>query len=293
MANEAYFSKEHFRQQRRILDIGDPRALICFCVDISSSMKTYWIQEGGLSRTVGDGRDDGQNTSYFHLEDIRPGYKYYQRIQKLNETLSALLTDLKNDRELRNKVAVSIVTYSEYAQVKYDFIDSVEVDVRACMCQTDKSSTCMGDGIRTALAQIDEMQNRLQEVGNDSYTPILVFMTDGTPTDDPRNEFELVRKRVADEQLYLFPLGIGDNADMARLRNMFPLDGIPQNFSQRYRMVEPEDYKNIFNEIKSHIREKQRVIASEGNSEQSAPVINDINVDNTQSGSDFDFFSCV
>lgn len=293
MANEAYYSEEHFRQQRRILDNGDPRALICFCVDVSGSMSSYWIQEGGLRKTLGSGARDGESTSFFNLSDIRPGYKYYKKIDKLNETLSMLLRELKNDKELRNKVAVSIVTYSEYARVKYDFLDSEYLDVDSCICRVEKDRTSMGDGLRTSLAQIDEMQNRLQEAGNDSYTPILVFMTDGTPTDDPRKEFDLIRQRVENEQLFVFPLGIGENADMARLRNMYPLGKIPQNFSNKYCMVDPEDYRNIFNEIKSHVREKQRVMVSEGNSKQSAPVLDDVQIDNTQSGEDFDLFSFV
>lgn len=151
----------------------------------------------------------------------------------------------------------------------------------------------MGDGLRTSLAQIDEMQNRLQETGNDSYTPILVFMTDGTPTDDPSREFDVIRQRVESEQLFVFPLGIGESADMARLRNMYPFGKIPQNFSRRYCMVDPDDYRNIFNEIKGHVREKQRVMVSEGNSKQSAPVLDDAQIDNTQSGEDFDLFSFV
>lgn len=119
MAYEAYHSEEHFRQQRRILDNGDPRALICFCIDVSGSMNSYWIQEGGLRKTLGLGTRDGEKTSFFNLSDIKPGYKYYKKIDKLNETLLMLLLELKNDRDLRSKVAISIVTYSEYARVKY------------------------------------------------------------------------------------------------------------------------------------------------------------------------------
>ena len=74
---------------------------------------------------------------------------------------------------------------------------------------------------------------------------------------------------------------------MARLRNMYPFGKIPQNFSRRYCMVDPDDYRNIFNEIKGHVREKQRVMVSEGNSKQSAPVLDDAQIDNTQSGEDF------
>lgn len=284
MANEAYYTREHFSQQRRILINGDPRALICFCVDVSQSMDEWWIEKGGLSRNISSGFSDGHNVEYFDLKDIRPGYAHYKKIDKLNDTLRSLLNELKADRELCRQVAISIVTYSRFANVKYDFLDCEVLDIESCMCRVEKAETAMGDGIRTALAQLDEMQNDLRKVDNDYYTPIMVFMTDGTPTDDPRLEFAEVRERVQSGKLYLFPLGIGDGADMARLRDMFPLEKVPQGFSERYRMIRPEDYENIFREIREHVRKKQSVMVSEGDSEQSSPAVENSMVNNNQMG---------
>ena len=58
-------------------------------------------------------------------------------------------------------------------------------------------------------------------------------------------------------------------------------------------MVNPDDYRNIFNEIKRHVWEKQRFIPSESNGKQSAPVLDDAHVDNTQIGEDINFLSFV
>ena len=284
MANEAYYSREYFKQQRRLLVNGDPRALICFCVDVSQSMEEWWIEEGGLRRNTGRGFSDGHDVNYFNLSDIRPGYAAYKKIDRLNATLTALLTELKDDHELCQQVAVSIVTYSRFANVKYDFLDCEALEVRDCECRTEKAETAMADGIRTALAQLDEMQNELKLADNDFYTPILVVLTDGTPTDDPRREFEEVRKRVHNNELYIFPLGIGEGADMARLRDMFPVGEVPQNFSNRYKMIRPRDYTTIFEEIRNHVKRKQRVMVSEGDSIQSNPVIDDEGVNNNQMG---------
>ena len=45
MANEAYYSSEHYSQQRRLLINGDPRALVCFCVDVSQSVDSRgWLK---------------------------------------------------------------------------------------------------------------------------------------------------------------------------------------------------------------------------------------------------------
>ena len=284
MANEAYHSSEYYKQQRKMLLNGDPRAPICFCIDVSKSMDEWWIQPGGLARTTGTGYDDGHNVNYFNLKDIRPGYAHYKKIDRLNEVLGNLLREFKQDPDLRNKVAVSIITYSRFGKVVYDFLDCADLDLRKCTCQVDYPETAMGDGLRTTLSQIDEMENDLRSVGKDAYTPLLVFMTDGTPTDDPRNEFREVRERVRDGKLHIFPLGIGEGADMARLRDMFPVGSVPAGFSTRYKMVEPRDYEVIFREIKSNVVQRQSVMVSEGNSVQSAPAMEAETVSNNQMG---------
>ena len=293
MANEAYYSKEHFSQQRRLLIHGDPRALICFCVDVSQSMDEWWIEEGGLKRNTGSGFADGHNVNFFNLNDIRRGYAHYRKMDKLNETLCNLLNELKHDRDLRSQVAVSIVTYSRFANVRYDFLDCEELDVASCTCKVGQAETAMGDGLRTALAQLDEMQSDLQRADNDYYTPILVVLTDGTPTDDPRAEFANVRERVKKGELYLFPLGIGEGADMVRLRDLFPVGQAPFSFSERYKMIKPEDYAEIFREIKDHVKRRQTVMVSEGNSVQSAPAIEGQNINNNQTGETIDLFSLI
>jgi hypothetical protein len=91
-------------------------------------------------------------------------------------------------------------------------------------------------------------------------------MTDGTPTDDPRPEFAIIRERVSNGELHVFPLGIGDKADMVRLRDMFPVGRVPMGYETRYKMVRPADYESIFREIKSHVKEKHRIMVSEGDS---------------------------
>lgn len=284
MANEAYHTSEYYTQHRQMLINGDPRAMICFCVDVSKSMSEWWIQEGGLRKTNGSGFDDGHNVQYFNPDDVLPGYEKYKKIDKLNEVLVSLLRDFKQDRDINNKVAVSIVTYSRFGMVAYDFLDCALLDPEACRCKVEYPETAMGDGLRTSLSQIDEMENDLRNVGKDTYTPLLVFMTDGTPTDDPRSEFNEVRTRVQKGELHIFPLGIGEGADMARLRDMFPVGQVPDGFSSRYKMVRPRDYVEIFREIKRHVVERQSVMVSERNSVQSAPAISDETVANNQVG---------
>ncbi|MBO7196662.1 MAG: VWA domain-containing protein [Clostridia bacterium] len=290
MANEAYHSSEYYRQQRSMLVNGDPRALICFCIDVSSSMNEWWIEDGGLLRTSGKGYSDGHNVFHFNAEtDIKPGYAAYKKIDKLNDALASLLSDLKYDKDLRDKVAISIVVYSRFGKVLFDFLDCSNVDIASCRCTADAPETAMGDGIRTALSQIDEMEKDLRYAGKDAYTPLLIFMTDGTPTDDPRNEFSLIRERVQKGDLHVFPLGIGDGADMIRLRDMFPVGSAPDRYTERYKMTMPQNYTDIFQEIKNHIKQRQSVMVSEGNSRQSQPAIEGQNITNNQMGEAFDY----
>lgn len=290
MANEAYHTSEYFHQHRKMLLEGDPRALICFCIDISTSMDEWWIEEGGLIRTRGSGAGDGHGVNYFDPKrDVRFGYDKYRKMDKLNEVLNSLLLDFKRDPEINNKVAVSIVTYSRFGRVQYDFLDCADLDVASCHCKADKPETSMGEGLRTSLMQIDEMQADMHSAGKDAYTPILIFMSDGSPTDDPRQEFSQVRDRVEKGDLHVFPLGIGDGADMFYMRNLFPTGHCPEGFTNRYKMVKPRDYEEIFREIKTYVVQRQCVMVSEGNSIQSLPALVDKNVNNNQSGETIDF----
>ena len=191
--------------------------------------------------------------------------------------------------EINNKVAVSIVTYSRFGRVQYDFLDCADLDVASCHCKADKPETSMGEGLRTSLMQIDEMQADMHSAGKDAYTPILIFMSDGSPTDDPRQEFSQVRDRVEKGDLHVFPLGIGDGADMFYMRNLFPTGHCPEGFTNRYKMVKPRDYEEIFREIKTYVVQRQCVMVSEGNSIQSLPALVDKNVNNNQSGETIDF----
>lgn len=290
MANEAYHTSEYFHQQRKMLLEGDPRALVCFCIDISTSMDEWWIEEGGLIRTNGTGAGDGHNVFYFNPDrDVRRGYEKYRKMDKLNEVLKSLLLDFKYDQEINNKVAVSIVTYSRFGRVQYDFLDCADLEVDDCRCRADKPETSMGEGLRTAIMQIDEMKADMHNVGKDSYTPILIFMSDGSPTDDPRQEFAQIRDRVEKGELHVFPLGIGDGADMFYMRNLFPTGHCPDGFTSRYKMVKPKDYEEIFREIKTYVVQRQCVMVSEGDSVQSAPAIEDEHVINNQLGETWDF----
>ena len=284
MAYESYRTGEYFQQQRHMLVNGDPRALICFCIDVSESMNEWWVERGGVRRTSGSSFSDGHKVQDFNPEDILPGYDHYVKIDKLNEVLGSLLRELKYDRDINKTVAVSIVVYSRFGRVIYNFLDCADLDINSCRCKVEEPCTSMGEGLRVALQQIDDMTEELRYVDKDAYVPMLIFMTDGTPTDDPSREFAKVRRRVEEGSLHVFPLGIGEGADMTRLQDLFPMGKAPSNFRTRYKMVQPRDYEVIFKEIKNHIHRKHRLMVTEENSIQSAPATTAISVLNNQTG---------
>jgi uncharacterized protein YegL len=284
MAYESYRTGEYFQQQRHMLVNGDPRALICFCIDVSESMNEWWVERGGVRRTSGSSYSDGHTVQDFDPQDILPGYDHYVKIDKLNEVLGSLLRELKYDRDINKTVAVSIVVYSRFSRVIYNFLDCVDLDINSCRCKVEEPCTSMGEGLRVALQQIDDMTEELRYVDKDAYVPMLIFMTDGTPTDDPSREFAKVRRRVEEGSLHVFPLGIGEGADMTRLQELFPMGKAPSNFRTRYKMVQPRDYEVIFKEIKNHIHRKHRLMVTEENSIQSAPATTAISVLNNQTG---------
>lgn len=289
MAYESYRTGEYFQQQRHMLVNGDPRALICFCIDVSKSMEEWWVESGGVRRTSESHYADGHTVQRFNPEDILPGYDHYVKIDKLNEVLGSLLRELKYDRDINKTVAVSIVVYSRFSRVIYNFLDCADLDINSCRCKVEEPSTSMGEGLRVALRQIDDMTEELRYVDKDAYVPMLIFMTDGTPTDDPTREFAKVRRRVEEGSLHVFPLGIGEGADMTQLQELFPMGKVPSNFRTRYKMVKPRDYVEIFQDIKNHIHRKHYLMVTEENSIQSAPATTAISVLNNQTGETSDF----
>ena len=83
-------------------------------------------------------------------------------------------------------------------------------------------NTPMGQAVCEALDSLENRKREYQKAGVDYYQPWLVLMTDGMPTDNVNEAVNRVVDLVNAKKLSVFPIGIGDGADMNTLSSFSP-----------------------------------------------------------------------
>lgn len=221
-----YRSRAQYKQQRALNVSGDVRSLICFCVDTSGSMTEHLTLFG---------KDE--------------------KIDLLTKVLKNIVVGFRSDPKMRHSVAISIVTYNKFAQLKEPFQDAVLYeDLReTCEFREVSGSTNMTNGLNTSLSAIHSAQQEMTEKDQSTYTPKLVFMTDGEPVGDDywKRKFEDIRRLVSSDRLQVFPVGIGDKANMKLISGLLPDEKRAFDFEQRYCMRKEDDFVRVFDEIKA------------------------------------------
>ena len=135
-----------------------------------------------------------------------------------------------------------------------------------------------------ALERLDQQQLMNSNAGNDSYKPVLIFMSDGQPTDGRDAELarQEVRQRSEDGKLNVIPIGIGNGIDERWLRGL-------SRDSKVYHMNKDRDFEEVFEEITKKIQRTTMVISVD---EDEKNMANDIQEDvaSTQYGQDYESF---
>lgn len=255
-------SSAQYKQNRALNISGDVRSLVCFCVDTSGSMKEKLSLWGSKTK-----------------------------INLLSGVLKNIIMGFRNDPKMRHAVAISIVTYNKYAQCKEDFQDAVLYEdlEESCHFEDVTSSTNMTNGLNKSLESIRSIQRDLEDKDQNSYTPLLVFMTDGEPTNDDhwQKKFEDIRNMVSANKLHVFPIGIGKEADMDLISGLFPRGEIPRDFEAKYCMIKEENFVSVFDDVRRLVYEQNNGFVDEV---RSMPVYADENTLNSQGGEDIASF---
>lgn len=255
-------SSAQYKQNRALNVSGDVRSLVCFCVDTSGSMN--------------------EKLSLWGLRT---------KIDLLSRVLKNIIMGFRNDPKMRHAVAISIVTYNKYAQCKEDFQDAALYEdlEAACHFEDVTSTTNMTNGLNKCLESIRSIQRDLADKDQNSYTPLLVFMTDGEPTYDNhwRKKFAEISGMVSENRLHVFPIGIGKDAKMHLIGGLFPVEEMPKNFESKYCMLKEEDFVSVFDDIRRLVYEQNNGFVDEV---RSMPVYTDENTLNSQGGEDIASF---
>lgn len=189
-----------------------PRVPICLCLDTSGSM----------GAVVGDYVETGETV----FEDGKEWIVVTggtSRIDELRKGVEQFYEAIREDEMAVYSAEICVVTFNNKASCIIDFANIDRQDeIPQLMAQGD---TAMGEGINLALDYLDRRKQEYQDKGVDYYQPWLVLMTDGEPNGNP-NELERAIKRTNDlvngKKLTVFPIGIGDEADMNVLNRISP-----------------------------------------------------------------------
>jgi uncharacterized protein YegL len=252
--NEA-FTSAYFSQYNSTITNGEARIPICFCIDTSASMNFVTNPDSELIRTsdASHSIDGVKNVVYVNA---KPGYTLRHRIDEVRRVLDQMLDRMRLDSRIANAVTVCIVTFDRWSDCVVEFSDVTAISRRAIAgISVGEDVTNASKGIEMALARIDQFRRMNSQAGNESYRPVLVFMSDGSVSGDPNANFARreVRERSESNRLNVIPIGIGRSADEGWMRQMSK-DG------QVFHMERQAEFDQVFSLITKRIERTAKAL---------------------------------
>lgn len=209
------FGIDEFKQFNRLNQNTNSRIPIFFCIDVSGSMAT------------------------------RVGI-FESRLSILSKVMIRLLENMMKHPVLSERAVIGIVTYNNKAVLYQSALDLGVVNIKNATSFTASNQTVLSLGLRRTLQAIDRYRDDVRRSDVETFTPMLVFMTDGYPVGDSDNEirsvYQEIWKRVQNNDLYVFPIGISRDANMDYVYALTP-------DHRGYQMIKEKDFDNVFSEI--------------------------------------------
>lgn len=247
------FSFDEFRQFERLNHNTNSRIPIFFCIDVSGSM--------------------GNQVGYFET-----------RLSLLSKVMKNLLENMKKHPVLSERAVIGVVTYNSRAVLHQPALDLGILDVSKATEFEAANQTVFSLGLRRTLQAIDQYRDSVRRSDVETFQPMLVFMTDGEPVGDSRDDIEQVYNeiwnRVRKNDLHVFPIGISRQANMSYVYALNPE-------KQGYQMIEENDFKEVFSEIEKLVNDKPDITVEEG-IEISKKASTQENTRDTGAGTSFD-----
>lgn len=211
------FSLDEFKQFDRLNQNTNSRIPIFFCIDVSGSMRN----KVGLFET---------------------------RLSLLSKVMRRLLENMKIHPELSERAVIGVVTYNNKAILHQSALDLGVVEISKATSFDAADQTIFSLGLRRTLQAIDQYRDGIRRSDTETFRPMLIFMTDGQPVGDIDSEIESVYsdvwKRVQNNDLYVFPIGISRDANMSYVYALNP-------DHNGYQMIDENDFVDVFSEIEN------------------------------------------
>ncbi len=182
-------------QKSDTLDTSNPstRVPVCICLDTSGSM--------------GSGSSEFADTP----------------IDELNKGVRLFYDSIKADETASFAADICLVTFGGYAKLAENF-SSIDQTAQPPVFSA-YGGTPMGEAVNMALDCLEQRKQEYKKNGIDYYQPWLVLMTDGEPNGDEQElsgSIQRVKDMVSGGKLTVFPIGIGNDANMDVLKDFSP-----------------------------------------------------------------------
>lgn len=224
------FSLDEFNQFEQLNHNTNSRIPVFFCIDVSGSM--------------------GSKVGFLET-----------RISLLSKVMKKLLKNMKAHPILSERAVVSVVTYNNKAILHLPAMDLCILDIDRVINFRTENQTIFSLGLNRTLQAIDQYRDSMRQSDVETFIPMLVFMTDGEPVGDDNREIEKVYneiwRRVQNNDLYVFPIGISGDANMSYVYNLDP-------DHHAYQMINENDFEKIFKEIEKIFEKKDSHPVEEG-----------------------------
>lgn len=224
------FSLDEFKQFERLNQNTNSRIPVFFCIDVSGSM--------------------GNMVGVFET-----------RLSLLSKVMARLLDNMKRHPVLSERAVIGVVTYNNKAILQQPALDLGVLDIRKATSFVSANQTIFSLGLRRTLQAIDQYRDSVRRSDVETFTPIMIFMTDGQPVGDTNSEIEIVYKeiwsRIQKNDLYVFPIGISKQADMSYVYALTPEH-------QGYQIMNENDFSKVFAEIEKIVNDTPDTPYEEG-----------------------------
>lgn len=146
-----------------------------------------------------------------------------EKIDELNAGVKQFFQAVLSDDIAKYAVELCIVSFSSQAKKILDFANiERQVDSFKNVNLVASGCTAMGAAVNMSLDLLEARKKEYQDKGVDYWQPWLVLMTDGQPTDDISTAATRTADMADSKKLTIFPIGIGDGANMQRLQQFSP-----------------------------------------------------------------------
>jgi uncharacterized protein YegL len=144
-------------------------------------------------------------------------------MEELNRGVRCFYDAVRNHDVAKHSVEVAIVGFAGRAKTVREFEPIVEAAAPELEVDPEWGGTSIGGGAALAVEIVEKRKAEYQHSGIEYYQPWLILMTDGQPTDESHvSVAPKVAQLVQARKLTVFPIGIGEGADMNTLAMFSP-----------------------------------------------------------------------